>query len=94
MAKRNGEPAKAKPAFNQEAEVERLARLSPDALADADLEILTTIRKARKSLRAIDVELAECKDRRKARLKALEEALVDADRHIDARQLALNLLPA
>jgi hypothetical protein len=74
-----------------EREIERLGRLSPEALSKEDLRILKRIRDCRASLQEIDNELAEAKETRKARKLSLEEALADADRHYDCRQLAMQL---
>jgi hypothetical protein len=91
MAKKPKEP---KPEIDREREIERIARMNPAELCEADLATLVKIKRARTALAEIEVEMDELKERRKMRKEALEEALNDADTHTQCRQLALNLVPA
>lgn len=94
MAKNNAPSNGLNQSQDSEREIERLGRLTPEALTHEDLRVLKMIRDARASMTEIENELTEVKERKKARKEALEEALRDADRHYDCRQLALGLVLA
>lgn len=83
--------SKARQKSEAEREIERLSRLSPEALAADDLMRLEAIRNYRASLVEGENELAEVKERVKLRKKALEQAVKDAVRHVDNRRMAQQL---
>jgi hypothetical protein len=87
---RKHKPSALNQSAETEREIERLGRLTPEALTHEDLRILKRIRDCRASLQECENELSELKETKKARKEALEEALRGADRHYDCRQLALN----
>lgn len=73
----------------QELEIERLASLSAADLTTEDLAMLRRIRDCRASVLAVEAELEEVKERKKARVATFDQAVLDATMYFENRQLAL-----